>query len=100
VDVWWQKDYPCKKACRFYQWGKHFSKDDIQFHNMERDYSRSMKTVAFLHVDGKSRLRIRACGQTRYVYKYDNERPDAARDSAHAYNFVFVQPLSPPCLPN
>jgi hypothetical protein len=33
ADVWWRKDYPLIKACRFYQWSNHFSKYDIQFHN-------------------------------------------------------------------
>jgi hypothetical protein len=33
MDVWWRKDYPLNKALRFYQWGRYFSKYDIQFHN-------------------------------------------------------------------
>jgi len=40
-------------------------------------------------------------GLCERIYKYDNERPGTARDTGAAYNFVFVQPVSPPpCLPN
>jgi hypothetical protein len=35
------------------------------------------------------------------IYKYDNERPQAARDTGGAYNFIFAQTASPlPCPPN
>jgi hypothetical protein len=43
----------------------------------------------------------RLSGACERIYEYDNERQETARDTRGAYNFVFVQPVSPqPCLPN
>jgi hypothetical protein len=61
TDVWWRKDYPFDKACRFYQWSTQFSKYDIRFHNVEIRHMRSACKPSHLRMKQEKR-RPRARG--------------------------------------